>query len=504
MANLSDKDLLDDVIGASDFHDFLKNEVLKYIDKNKLPENLSYPLDSSTINILIELKNFIPDKERNLPYSKVEKLNDFWKIIITKSIQCLRLFDNREPFRKNPEKTIVAYGIENLVKYYKNYTEFEGLLYGANANYRDHIFHVFRTWLIGLNVIIKKDFDVTDLDGLKYNWECYGKLMICEKISIWSVIAFCHDLGYPLEKSKGILRVTQNMMREIVTDSKITEDFSFGGTQVSINEYIVKFISTKMKFLKKTNMEDDDKREEKDESYYGRIQPKYYLKLTKSLEEFKHGIISAIIIYKTLLYFLESDFNLNDDYEYTAEDARQFYIRREILRAIAAHTCPDIYNIKVTTFSSLLYICDEIQNWGRKDWHELYSAQELNTSEVTINKFDKTEISYTENIELGAKTDIKKFVQDLFNNQYSKYKKKFRDGLDSAQRNFDIIDKVIVEKDKKGSDKPKVEISISIMGNKKSDKIEVKYNEHCKDEDKISLNDEDIVGSVFAHELNIS
>jgi len=133
----------------------------------------------------------------------------------------------------------------------------------------------------------------------------------------------------------------------------------------------------------------------------------------------------------------------------------------------------------------------------------LYSAQELNTSEVTINKFDKTEISYTENIVLSAKADIKKFVQDLFLKQYIKYKKKFRDGLDSAQRNFDIKDIVIVEKDIIGSDKPKVEISICIMGNEKSDKIEVKYNEHCKDEDKISLDGEDIIGSVFFNELSI-
>jgi len=506
MANLNDKDLLADVIGATDFQDKLKKEVLKHIGKEELTDNLLYPLDNPTIKYLTELKDFIPEKDKNLPYSKVESLNYFWKIIIAKSIQCLRLFDNREPFKANPDKKIVAYGIESLAKYYENYTEFEGLLYGANANYRDHIFHVFRTWLIGLYVMIKHNFDITDIDGLKENWTDFGEVTTCEKISMWTIIAFCHDLGYPLEKSKDILRATQSMMQEIVTDSKITEDFSFGGTQVSINEYIVKFISTKMKFLKEETVEvvEAEKKGEKVEKHYnGRIQPKYYLKLTKSLEEFKHGIISAIIIYKTLLYFLESDFNLNDDYEYTAEDARQFYIRREILRAIAAHTCPDIYNIKVTTFSSLLYICDEIQNWGRKDWHELYSDQELSKSEVTINKFDKTEISYTENIVLGAKTDIKKFVQALFNNQYNKFKKKFRDGLDSAQRNFDIKDIVIVEKDEEGTYKPKAEISISIMGNKQSDKIEVKYNEHSKNEDRISLKDEDIAGSVFLHELDI-
>ena len=507
MSNLNDKDLLNDVIDAVDFHDKLKEELLEYIGKEYLPDNLSYPLDDLTIDDLIAIKKTIPDGGSDLPYSKVEILNVFWKNIIIKSIQCLRLFDVREPFYENPEKTIIAYGIDNLDIYYKSYTKFESLLYGANANYRDHIFHVFRTWLIGLYVMIKHEFHVTDIDGLKENWENFGKVTTCEKISMWTIIAFCHDLGYPLEKSKDILRATQSMMQEIVTDSKITEDFSFGGTQVSINEYIVKFISTKMKFYKKgigKVIEGRKNRKKLVKYYNGRIQPKYYLKLTKSLEEFKHGIISAIIIYKTLLYFMESDFNLNDDYVYTADDARQFYVRREILRAIAAHTCPEIYSIKVTTFSSLLYVCDEIQNWDRKDWHELYSSQRHDSHRVTINKFDETEILYNENILLSAKADIKNFVKDLFNKQYAKYKEKFRDGLYSAQRNFDIKDTVMVKKDEKdidGSDKPRVEVSISIMGNEKSDKFEVKYNKNCKDEDRITI--EDIKGSVFANEFEI-
>lgn len=111
--------------------------------------------------------------------------------------------------------------------------------------------------------------------------------------------------------------------------------------------------------MKKTTASEKlDGADECKNEFWGRIQPKYYLKYAKSLEGFQHGIISTIIIYKMLLYFLESDFNLNDDYIYKNEDARQFYIRREILRAIAAHTCPDAYNIHITTFPSLLFLCD--------------------------------------------------------------------------------------------------------------------------------------------------
>ena len=503
MANLNDKDLLSDIISSSEglaFQDRLKNEVLEYTEKKQLTgraktnllKNLSYPLDDDTIKALCLLKETgITDKGDNLPFSRAKDLNDLWKMLIEKSIQCLRLFDIREPFKKNPEKTIVAYGIEELDKYYKKYTKFEGLLYGANAKYRDHIFHVFRTWLIGLHVIIKRKFDIEDIDGLKETWESYGKLSTCEKISMWTIIAFCHDLGYPLEKAKDILHVTQDMMQKIVTDSKVSADFSFGGTQTSINEYIVRFISTKMKHHVEQN-------EAGEQHYNGRIQPKYYFKFTKSLENFAHGIVSAIIIYTMLLYFNESDFNLNDDYRYDGEDARQFYIRREILRAIAAHTCPDIYSVKITTFSSLLYICDEMQNWDRKDWHELYSAQELNTTAVSITTFDETTIAYIEEIKLGEKADIKQFSLDLFKNRYVKYKKKFRDGQYSAQRSFDIKDTVICEKDISGTTKPSVAITINIMGNNTSDKFEIKHV-NCNDNEQMT--DNDIKDSVFKHEF---
>lgn len=493
MSQLNDYDLLSDILSDKKFLPALEKEILHYLQKDELPSSVAHPLDADSLDVLRELKDSIQDS-KNLLYSNVGKLNAFWSKQITKAIQCLRLFDNREPFKQAPDKTIVAYGMENLNKYYQSYTEFEGLLYGANVHYRDHVIHVFRVWLIGLNVIIKKNFDVKSLDGLKDDWEHIGGLSKCEKISMWTIIAFCHDLGYPLEKSKEILKVTQSMMQEIVTDSKITADFSFVGTQLSINEYIVKFISTKMK-----NKGDIDK--DNNKLYYGRVQPKYYLKLVKSLEEFKHGVVGAITIYKALLYFLESDFNLNDDYQYSMEDARQFYIRREILRAIASHTCSEIYNIKVTTFSSLLYISDELQNWDRKDWHSLYSAQELKKSEVTINNFDEKSISYTEEIQIGPKADMKKFLCDLFMKQYDKYKKKFRDGQYTASREFDITDNIVVEKNVDGTSKPKAEITISIRGNSSSDSFSIKYNEHYQENDKID--ESDIASSVFKHEFKI-
>ena len=483
---LTDLDLISDILADGEYIDSLLEEIDSFLDKKGASDKVAFPLDKEILDILRKLKDKLSTSaNKDIPYAEIETLNHFWEKVLSKSIQCLRLFDSREPFQNNPEKTIVAYGMDGLVSYYHSYAKFEGLLYGANANYRDHIFHIMRTWLIGLYVIIKKKFDIKDIDGLAEGWDKFGGgLKKCEKISMWTIIAFCHDLGYPLEKSKDILKETQKMLKEIVSEPKIIADFSFNGTQMSLNEYIVKFISTKMK---KRGAGDD---------YLGRIQPKYYFKLSKSLEDFNHGIISAIVIYKILLYFLESDFNLNDDYSYKADDARQFYIRREILRAIAAHTCPDIYNIKVSTFSSLLYICDEMQNWGRKNWHDLYTASETKKCGVKIEEFSDTKICYVESITVNDKADICAMVYEIFNKQYSKFKKKFRDGQDSSSRKFDIVAKINITQDVVSVSKPHITITMSILGNDKSDQFEVEC-ENCTLENSY----EKIKNSIFINEF---
>lgn len=86
------------------------------------------------------------------------------------------------------------------------------------------------------------------------------------------------------------------------------------------------------------------------------------------------------------MYFLESDYSLNEDYHFTEEDRRQFYIRREILRTIATHTCNDIYQMYIASFPLLLRICDDTQEWGRKNITELYISSsrqyELNSVEL--------------------------------------------------------------------------------------------------------------------------
>lgn len=140
-----------------------------------------------------------------------------------------------------------------------------------------------------------------------------------EKLSIWSMIALTHDLGYPLEKAQGIIEKTKSMMKTFVSNPTISMDLSFNGIQTNMNDYVVRFISSKMRECKPLCVQNRENQEEK--HYVARLQPKYYYKFEKSLEGYKHGILSATIIYKLLIYFLESDFSINEDYEFNEEEA---------------------------------------------------------------------------------------------------------------------------------------------------------------------------------------
>lgn len=454
---INDKTLIDELCGA--IYETVQEKYTELKTKHegcdtKLPEKFIHPLDEEIIGKDGELAKLLSGSETEISYSNGEELDKLWRSLLKKSIVCLRYFDTREPFLNNPNKTIVAYGLDKLEEYHRRYTEFESLMYGSSAYYRDHVFHAVRVWMLGVFCLLKK-FNTQEIFinklGLDGGAETQDEIGFFEYVSMWTIIALCHDLGYPLEKAEQILEKTRKMMREFVPNPNVWNNFSYSGTQDDINEYILRFISTKMKEKPITGEREVPGKADEETSgkmvkpekmeYLGRIQPKYYLKYAKSLERFQHGIISTIIVYKMLLYFLESDFNLNDDYIYKKEDARQFYIRREILRAIAAHTCPDAYNIHLTTFSSLLFLCDEFQEWGRRTWNELYTGLKENAISLQIEKFSPSEVIIKETINMDGEKNMEIIVQNIslvFKRQYALYKTTFRDGQYTTGRNFTL------------------------------------------------------------------
>lgn len=479
MYNINDKSLISDI--NKEFGKEIDNRINKMEIKDK---QFSHPLDP---DVRKTLESLVIDGKDTMEYSQVKQLDELWIILINKSIKCLRFFDEREPFMGSSDKKPVAYGIDKLIQYHERYASFESLLYGASSYYRDHVFHAVRTWMLGIFCLLKPMkpqekllIDQITIDGCSD--EIFkSNINFFEKISMWTLIALCHDLGYPLEKSQQILDKTQKMMKEFIPNPNIWNNFGFTGIQDNINEYIIKFMSTKMMSVKKDNdvkTEEINAKECEDlpdfhekNLYYGRVQPKYYLKYSKSLEHFDHGVISSVIIYKMLLYFLESDFNLNDDYEYKYEDARQFYIRREILRAMASHTCSDIYNIYLTTFSSILFVCDELQEWGRKSWNELYSGLQPNAVKLSIDIFEPRSVIVKEEIDMKQVDEEQIFIDNIkriFERQYEHYKVIFRDGQYTQAREFNFKKQMDIQLKQDGTEENILKIEYELKAQKKN------------------------------------
>jgi len=392
-----------------------------------------HPLDSEVVDKINELHKLMRETDDDYEIFRHRAETDvLWRLLIEKAIKCLRYYDGREPFQASGgKKTPKAYGIDELKKYYDSYTEFERILYGSNQYYRDHVIHVFRTWLSGVELLTKNGGEY--LQHITLHEKDYTmSLNHVEKLSVWTIVSLTHDLGYPLQKAKSIIDTTRSMVATFITNPDISIDFSFHGVQNYMNDFIVRLMSSKMKKRGK---------EEKYPIYVARLQPKYYFKFQKSLERNHHGILSTLIIYKLLTYFLESDYNINEDYTFDMEECRQFYIRREILRAIAAHTCDDVYQLYMTSFSFLLRICDDTQEWGRKNISELYvkSSQEYKIEDIDLsidasNKEHKCSIR--EEISLSDETDAVAKLIDRFRDQSLVYVTIFRDGQDTVLRDF--------------------------------------------------------------------
>lgn len=388
--------------------------------------NFVYPFDE---NIKQKMAELLPLGSNEDLYRKVEDLKLLWELLLDKSIKCLRFFDEREPYLTIKEKEPQSYGLDRLILYYDEFAQFEALLYGSNQFYRDHVIHLFRSWLIGMNILVSqprdgrlyKLFSFEGVPTIEFNFNYF------ECLSMWTIASLCHDLGYPLEKFQEIINKTQKMMEYLVSRPQIHQDITFSGTQDKLNDNIIRLISSKMKV--KAN---DSKQKH---SYQARTQSKYLMKYTKSLEDYKHGIISAIIIYKALLYFLESDFSIHDDYIFEHNDARQFYLRRDILRSISSHTCQDTYHLHSTTFPFLLIISDELQEWGRKRWQNIYKSGKMDTANFSLAEYNQNEIVIEYEFENIFTKQVCILIESFYL-QFKKYRMLFRDGQDTKNRSF--------------------------------------------------------------------
>ena len=442
---------------------------------------------------------------------------DFWERLIIDAIKYLKWHDIaefdkiREPRGPNEfEKMKEAYddisegslGVYNLKEYFKSFIEFERLLYGAEQFYRDHVFHILKVWLIGQYIIkhrVKSDFlieinednlNLASSDLLKSD-KNGGTLYAGEEDAIWCLIALTHDLGYPLSKVENINKSLKKMMEYYAKTGLEEFSFSFPQQNVFINDAILKYISSKI-------VNDEENPDEFDTH----IQAKFYLKFSRSFELFKHGLISCIVLAKNLIYFLETNFDHNPGANLgNKEEARQFVIRREILRSIASHTCPEIYHIKPNSFSFLLLIADEIQSWGRPTFEDMILGMDKKYS-VIMHAFDNKRIAFSIQYtpDTGQKPMKPESLLGLFMEKTAFFKKILRVAVGSLQRDFTLEFEIIDELNDrfKFTAEPRKRAEMTINGEKINHKqLEKLVPFHMKNIFKIEKDVSDFINRYF-------
>jgi len=417
----------------------LSNDLLSKI-KKPMPNPSSKPPI-----VGIPITEFNHDIRKLYGFSILNSIDDkvfikIWNELLKSAITCLKEKDSREKYTRSKRLYgIQDYGLEELRKYLDKFKDFERLLYATNRYYRDHLYHVIKVWLLGsyfMNKYLRKEdggYDIfLDSDNLFEGCNSSNQLSMskAEFDSIWCIIALTHDLGYTLEQISGINPLIKEVLnfygqinlQEFQYSLPIQNQFSY--------DYILKFISSRL-----------DRSDEctNDKPFSTHLQSKYYIKYLNSFENLKHGIISCMLIMRHLVYFLESDFAYSAKIGgyFSLEDARQFQIRREILRSIASHTCDNIYHLRLNTLPFLLIICDEMQDWERPKYSGI-TRQNKEDVHIEYELFGKNIVNFTISKWIKGTLDIQKD----WNDRIDKFKKLFRSALDSNKREFEFIIKL--------------------------------------------------------------
>jgi hypothetical protein len=380
-----------------------------------------------------------------------------WRTGLVAALHVLKRHDRREnPSRHDNNVTPPL--TEELVTYYRKLREYEPLLYASDPRYRDHFVHVLRVWMLGIVVAMaldpEKALRLSLHPGEGISPAPFSKE---ERFAVYTVAALTHDMGYPIEKVFKLNKSVGEMFAAYGGLDLQGLDFAFSAPHHQMAQDTMKLIASKPRYFVQNGKSIEAEISKWLQDYAGvkdlkdyqevngmhektlkitfRSQWKYFQKYARALERNQHGFLSTLLLQRKLLFFREGEFALEEDYEFGLEEARQFIIRREILRAVATHTCPDIYFMSAISPEALLFFCDEIQDWGRPRFQQLYSGEvSAKSVKVILKEYCEHSVSWETIIEPET---LKDFAEIVFGIAYNLYTR-LRSAPDSRRRTFSL------------------------------------------------------------------
>ena len=413
---------------------FSKVVFIKREDNKKIIKQYIKDLIKNEKSLLAKksFNGFIPKQQQQ----KITLINKLWEVLLKEAIYCLRDEDSKDinEFKQD-------FGISEIKEYFEKFSDFEEVLYGTDRYYRDHSLHVIRVFFLGFYLLVKGGTDLNfDLIKIFQSKHIKIPIKIEEKQAIWTVIALTHDLGYPIEKIDRINKKITSII-QYYGPSDIQEfQYHLPLQNQILNDFILKFISSKLFRILKENNENG-----MNYGFHTVIQNKYYLKFAKAFENFSHGIMSCILLMKHLVYFKESDYSHSTINSMDERDAKQFLIRKTILRSIASHDTEDIYHIFPNNFLFMLSFCDDLQEWDRPNLDQRFSQKD---EKIAISDFNFEKISFSKHFVLEH-LEINKDLFEVFSYRIKKYIKLFRSGPKSNKRPFTFTYTEVVDRNNK-------------------------------------------------------
>ncbi len=275
---------------------------------------------------------------------------------------------------------------------------FEDILYGLEPYYRDHTLHSLWTYFLGeyimrthlpnvheeLNWYIYNDIEREHNESLREERKAlYPRELLAQaekeeteirdyvydnRDAVWCVTALCHDLGYSLSKIDALnLRV-----REVLDFFDLTNFRQIGYALEVEDQYIIsqflELMALEIRLVppvyQNSIVRDSTvnptviMKSYRDDSTYWR--------LCRAMEEKRHGILSAYLIYKILGLFSNSSIRgPAEEWGLEYDEVRNNLIYGGILFAITQHDFKYSQLSQMSSFADLLIFVDEIEEFSR-------------------------------------------------------------------------------------------------------------------------------------------
>jgi hypothetical protein len=253
----------------------------------------------------------------------------------------------RQASYESKKDIIIAHSIDTGKRVLKQFPEllislrdFEKLLYATNKFYRDHVFHTFRVWGLGLYLYYNglREF----IDGIDERIRSHFHFT-------WYLASVYHDVGYPIKGLKDL-------------GEQLNKCFNYLGLVDLVN------FDRAFKPLPNDNSINPLLNDQSLKDLKGLL-PDEIVEIDREVLERRHGLTGALL----LLSSLNRRFGTS-----WSKDAYP------AIKAIAEHDGSRRIYFRNGPFSAILVICDELQEWGRPYISPLLEERYVTTDHIEL------------------------------------------------------------------------------------------------------------------------